>query len=69
MLGLEVEVGRDGQAAVDSAGVRTPGIVILDLGMPQLDGWQACKQMWELPGGALDHAWQSAKRIALLFRC
>ena len=50
-LGFEVQVVRDGQAAVECVAERMPQIVILDLGMPRLDGWRACERIRALPGG------------------
>ena len=58
-LGLSAVVVRDGQAAVDAAAACMPDIAILDLGMPGLDGWQACERIRQLPGGS------SARVIAL----
>ncbi len=51
-LGVRVKVVRDGEAAVEVASAEMPDVVILDLGMPKLDGWSACRQIRELPGGA-----------------
>lgn len=51
-LGLRVVVVRDGEAAVEAALRELPDVAILDLGMPKVDGWSACRQIRELPGGA-----------------
>lgn len=51
-LGLRVHVVRDGEAAVQAVMREMPDIVILDLGMPKVDGWSACREIRSLPGGA-----------------
>ena len=51
-LGMHVLVVREGEAAVREATRAMPEIVILDLGMPKLDGWAACRAIRALPGGA-----------------
>ena len=51
-LGLRVQVVRDGEAAVQAASRELPDIAILDLGMPKMDGWEACRQIRALPGGS-----------------
>jgi len=51
LLGLEVVAVQDGAQAVEAARRRLPEFAILDLGMPLLDGWAACRAIRELPGG------------------
>ena len=51
-LGVRVVVVRDGMAAVEAASRELPTIAILDLGMPKIDGWEACRQIRALPGGS-----------------
>ena len=51
-LGLRVLVVRDGEAAVQAAAREMPDVAILDLGMPKVDGWAACREIRALPGGA-----------------
>jgi CheY-like chemotaxis protein len=41
----------DGQAALAAARAVLPDIVVMDLGMPGLDGYQTARQMREMPGG------------------
>lgn len=43
--GFEVHVSYDGQAAVASAREVDPDIVVLDLGLPGLDGIEVCRQL------------------------
>jgi CheY-like chemotaxis protein len=51
-LGLRVTVVRDGAAAVEAASHEMPDVAILDLGMPKMDGWAACREIRALPGGS-----------------
>jgi CheY-like chemotaxis protein len=51
ILGLRVLVVRDGEAAVQVALREMPKIAILDLGMPKVDGWAACRLIRALPNG------------------
>ncbi len=43
--GYEVDVGYDGQTAVDKAKVEKYDLILLDLMMPRLDGLEACMQI------------------------
>lgn len=43
--GYEVEVGYDGQTAVDKAKAEKYDLILLDLMMPRLDGLEACMQI------------------------
>ncbi|HWC14790.1 MAG TPA: response regulator [Actinomycetota bacterium] len=43
--GYEVVTANNGQEAVDAAGVQKPDLVILDIMMPRLDGYQACEKL------------------------
>lgn len=47
---LRVEEASSGQAAIDFAAVTMPDIIILDLQMPVMDGFVACRQLRQLPG-------------------
>ena len=49
---MEVVVVNDGQTGLDKLNKFTPNIIILDLLMPELDGWKVChkiKQMNHIP--------------------
>src|SRR4051812_17111413 len=48
--GHEAEVASDGHAAVRAARLQTPDAVLLDLGLPGMDGWQVARLLRELPG-------------------
>lgn len=43
--GYDVVTANNGQEAVDAAGAEKPDLVILDIMMPRLDGYQACEQL------------------------
>ncbi|MCW1883566.1 PAS domain S-box protein [Luteolibacter flavescens] len=45
MEGFEVEVAYDGEDAVARAKSFQPDLVVLDLGMPKIDGFEACKRI------------------------
>ena len=41
--GHEVSIAVDGQQGVDMAGRESPDIILLDMSLPVMDGWQAAK--------------------------
>jgi two-component system, OmpR family, response regulator MprA len=43
--GYDVRVAGDGEAALDQAGVFEPDAVVLDLGLPKLDGVEVCRRL------------------------
>ena len=43
--GYDVRVAGDGAAAIDEAGVFEPDAVVLDLGLPRLDGVAVCRRL------------------------
>lgn len=50
-LGLRPLCAKDGTDAVDLAQQHLPDLAILDLGMPRMDGWEACRRIRAMPGG------------------
>lgn len=52
-LGCEVREVHDGQAAVDEAARFGPDVAILDIGMPHLDGYAACRRIRAERGDAM----------------
>jgi len=49
--GHDVTIVHDGAAAVAAVQARPPDVVVLDLGMPGLDGLEAAKRIRAMPGG------------------
>ena len=43
--GYDVRVAGDGESALDEAGVFAPDAVVLDLGLPELDGVEVCRRL------------------------
>ena len=50
MLGNEVRVAHDGEEALAMAASFHPDAILLDIGMPKLDGYAACERIRLLPG-------------------
>ena len=57
--GYDVQLARDGGEALRSVAGRPPGLVILDLGLPDLDGTEVCRQL---------RAWTSVPILVLSVR-
>lgn len=43
--GYAVELVHDGEAAVNAATTKKPNIIVLDVMMPQMNGWEVCKTL------------------------
>jgi len=43
--GFEVVIAIDGQAGVDMASSSNPDIILMDLSLPVMDGWEATRQI------------------------
>ncbi|MFY0535848.1 hybrid sensor histidine kinase/response regulator [Nannocystis pusilla] len=52
LLGHKVEVAHDGLAAVAGAESFRPDIILMDMGMPRLNGYDATRQIRQQPWGA-----------------
>jgi PAS domain S-box-containing protein len=51
ILGHEVRTAHDGQEAVEVAAELRPEVILLDIGMPRLNGYDACRRIREEPWG------------------
>src|SRR5205085_3059388 len=49
--GYDVVLARDGQEALQSYPQHDPSIIVLDVMMPNMDGYEACQRIKEQPGG------------------
>ncbi len=45
--GYEIVVARDGQAGVDQALAELPDLILMDMSLPVMDGWQATRRIKE----------------------
>ena len=50
MEGYEVITALDGEQALEKARVEKPDLVVLDIMMPKLDGYETCKMLKAEPG-------------------
>jgi CheY-like chemotaxis protein len=48
--GYEVVLAFDGQAGVDMAGSEAPDLILMDMSLPVLDGWEATRRIKAAPG-------------------
>ena len=51
MNGNEVKLASDGLEAVEAADRYRPDVVLLDIGMPKLNGFEACRRIRSAPWG------------------
>jgi CheY-like chemotaxis protein len=51
LMGNEVRTAHDGVAAMEAAGEFRPDVVLLDIGMPRLNGYDTCRHIREQPWG------------------
>jgi PAS domain S-box-containing protein len=54
-MGHEVEVARDGESAIEAVRSFAPDVVLLDIGMPRVDGYEVCRRLRAEPGGKSLH--------------
>lgn len=74
--GYEVLLAEDGQQAVDTTRTEAPDLVLMDLSLPVMDGWEATRQLKadqataDIPVIALTaHALESDRSRALEIGC
>ncbi len=51
MMGNTVHQASDGLQAVEGAALFEPDVIVLDIGMPKLNGYEACRRIREQPWG------------------
>jgi signal transduction histidine kinase/CheY-like chemotaxis protein len=52
LTGHEVQGAKDGLEALQVAAEFTPDVVLLDIGLPLMDGYEVARRLRQLPGGA-----------------
>ena len=43
--GYEVIQALDGEAAIDTARLRMPGMILMDISIPKIDGWEVTRRL------------------------
>lgn len=51
MVGNDTRTAYDGEAGVDAAGEFRPDVILLDIGMPKLNGYEVCRRIRDEPWG------------------
>ena len=74
--GYEVVVATDGRQGVEMASSETPDLILMDMGLPVLDGWQATQQIKQTSGiqtipiiALTSHAMKGDREKALAAGC
>ena len=74
--GFRVEIAVDGVEAVDKAAAIKPDVIVMDLSLPRLDGWEATRQIKAAPATSgipvialTGHAVSESKRKAQEVGC
>ena len=51
VLGHDVRIAHDGRHAAELAAAEVPELVLLDLGLPEIDGYEVARRLRQQPGG------------------
>ena len=75
-LGHEVSIAIDGQEAIDKAANEAPEVILMDLSLPVIDGWEATRRLRANPDTAglriialTSHAMSGDREKALAAGC
>lgn len=52
LMGNVTQTANDGLQAVEAASDFRPDVVLLDIGLPHIDGYEACRRIRQQPGGS-----------------
>jgi CheY-like chemotaxis protein len=52
LSGHETHIAHDGLEAVETAAQVTPDLILLDIGLPKINGYEAARRIRKLPWGA-----------------
>ena len=50
--GYDVILAEDGQEGIDAAATQAPDIILMDMSLPVLDGWEATRRLKDAPATA-----------------
>ena len=57
-LGYRVRSARDGESALMMAKTEPPDLILLDIHMPDMDGYQVCQAVKSIPENFTSTGWQ-----------
>jgi hypothetical protein len=58
LQGFDMAVARDGAEAYTATRNRPPAVLLMDIGLPGLIGWEVARQLW----GPTSSGWQATRR-------
>jgi len=50
--GYEVILAQDGQEGIEAAQTQTPDLILMDMSLPVIDGWEATRRLKDAPATA-----------------